>query len=75
MGPLGPLHKRLLSSKRPMEIAKDFPQTAHFASPVILRKGRNTFATICKESGTRKFFDNIVETFKEKIGKLLFLPF
>ena len=65
-GPPGPLHKRLLQSKRPMEVAKDFPENGYFDSPMILRKGRNTFATLCKEGGTRKFYDNIVETFKEK---------
>ena len=37
-----------------------------FGKPLIVRKGRNVLGTICKEASTRKFFDNIVDTFKEK---------
>lgn len=49
-----------------MEVVKDMTVETNMAAPVLVRKGRNTLGSICKEASTKKFFDNIVETFKER---------
>lgn len=57
---------RLLNSQRPMAVVKDMTDKTDMTMPVVVRKGRNTLATICKEASTRKFFDNIIEALKER---------
>ena len=49
-----------------MDVVKDMDGNTDLGKPLIVRKGRNVLGTICKEASTRKFFDNIVDTFKEK---------
>ena len=56
----------MVNTRRPMDVVKDMDDKTDLGKPVIVRKGRNVFGGICKEAPTRKFFDNIVNAFKEK---------
>ena len=49
-----------------MDVVKDMTGDTDLGKPVIVRKGRNVLGGICKEASTRKFFDNIIEAFKER---------
>ena len=56
-----------MSSKRPMAVVKEMDGKQDPGLPCIIRKGRNTLATVCKDAPNKRFIDNVIDTFHQQV--------